>query len=72
MQSPAFFSQRSYSVGRRFSYAFIGVVTLILFSFATIGILHNISKASAELEKCIDNIWTNRVERTSDCASKGT
>jgi hypothetical protein len=32
------------------------MVTVILFSFATIGILHNISKASAELEKRIDNI----------------
>src|SRR5712692_5659489 len=49
-------AQKSYSVGRRFSYAFIGVVTLILFSFATIAILNNISRAGAELEKRLDNI----------------
>jgi hypothetical protein len=49
-------SQKSYSIGRRFSYALIGVVTLILFSFATIAIFNNISRASAELEKRLDNV----------------
>jgi signal transduction histidine kinase/DNA-binding response OmpR family regulator/HAMP domain-containing protein len=49
-------SQKSYSICRRFSYALIGVVTLILFSFATIAIFNNISRASAELEKRLDNV----------------
>jgi signal transduction histidine kinase/CheY-like chemotaxis protein/HAMP domain-containing protein len=49
-------AQKSYSVGRRFSYAFIGVVTLVLFSFAATAIFKNISRTGAELEKRLDNI----------------
>ena len=49
-------SQKSYSICRCFSYALIGVVTLILFYFSTIAIFNNISRASAELEKRLDNV----------------
>jgi len=43
------------SVSRRFSYAFIGVVTLILFLFAGIAIFIDSSRINAELEKRLDN-----------------
>lgn len=48
-------SQKIYSIGRRFSYAFIGIVTLFFFSFATIAILFNISKSESSLEKRLNN-----------------
>ena len=48
-------SQKSYSISRRFSYVFISVVTLILFSFAIIAVFTNISRMDAELEKRLDN-----------------
>jgi signal transduction histidine kinase len=44
-------SQKIYSVSRRFSYAFISVVTLILFSFSAITIFFNVSKIENSLEK---------------------
>ncbi|MEE8553163.1 MAG: ATP-binding protein [Desulfobacterales bacterium] len=43
------------SISRRFSYAFIGVVTVILFAFATIAIFTNMTRFDTELEKRIDN-----------------
>lgn len=43
------------SVSRRLSYAFIGVVTLILIVFAGISIYIDDSKINAELEKRLDN-----------------
>ncbi|UCD88605.1 MAG: GAF domain-containing protein [Desulfobacterales bacterium] len=43
------------SVSRRFSYAFIGVVTLILILFATAAIIIDSSRINAELEKRLDN-----------------
>ncbi len=43
------------SVSRRFSYAFIGVVTLILLVFAGTAIFVNSGRINAELEKRLDN-----------------
>lgn len=49
-------SKRVYrSVSRRFSFAFIGVVTLILFFFAGIAIYINSSKINSDLEKRLEN-----------------
>ena len=39
------------SISRRFSYAFIGVVTLLLFGFAAVAIFINISETEKELER---------------------
>ena len=43
------------SVSRRFSYAFIGVVTLILLVFAATAIFVDSGRINAELEKRLDN-----------------
>ena len=43
------------SVGRRFSYAFIGVVTLVLIVFAGTAIFVDSGRINAELEKRLDN-----------------
>jgi serine phosphatase RsbU (regulator of sigma subunit) len=48
-------SRDTRSLRRRFSYAFIGVVTLLLFAFAAIAIFLNISQAGADLQKRLDN-----------------
>ncbi len=42
------------SISRRFSYAFIGVVTLLLFSFAAVAIFINITETEKELERRLD------------------
>ncbi len=44
------------SVSRRFSYAFIGIVTLILIAFAAVGIVFNIILIKGELETRLDNV----------------
>ena len=43
------------SISRRFSYAFIGVVTLILLGFAAIAIFVNIARIEARLENTVEN-----------------
>ena len=43
------------SISHRFSYAFIGVVTLILLVFATIAIFLNITRIEAKLENNVEN-----------------
>ena len=43
------------SISRRFSYAFIGVVTLILLGFAALAIFVNITRIEAELENNVEN-----------------
>jgi quinol-cytochrome oxidoreductase complex cytochrome b subunit len=43
------------SISRRFSYAFIGVVTLILLGFATIAIFVNITRIEAGLANNVEN-----------------
>jgi signal transduction histidine kinase/CheY-like chemotaxis protein/HAMP domain-containing protein len=43
------------SISRRFSYALIGVVTLILLGFATIAIFLNITRIEARLENHVEN-----------------
>ena len=43
------------SISRRFSYAFIGVVTLILFGFATAAIFFNIARVDTELNNRLEN-----------------
>jgi len=48
-------SPRASSIGRRFSYAFIGVVTLVLLLFAATAIFVNSARINAELEKRLDN-----------------
>ena len=47
---------KTHSVSRRFSYAFIGIVTLILIAFAAIGIVFNIILIEGELEKRVNNV----------------
>jgi len=48
-------SPRASSISRRFSYAFIGVVTLVLLLFAATAIFVNSARINAELEKRLDN-----------------
>ncbi len=43
------------SISRRFSYALIGVVTLLLIAFAAVGILFNTARIESELETRLDN-----------------
>ena len=43
------------SVSRRFSFAFIGVVTLVLLVFAVMAIILDSAKVNADLEKQLDN-----------------
>jgi len=43
------------SIGRRFSYALIGVVTLVLIAFAVIGVFFNITIMERELETRLGN-----------------
>ena len=54
-------SPKSLSISRRFSFAFISVVTLLLFGFATIAIFINISETEKELE--------NRLEFSSNLST---
>jgi len=48
-------SLRVSSISRRFSYALIGVVTLLLIAFATVGILFDINIIESELKTRLDN-----------------
>lgn len=48
-------SLRVSSISRRFSYALIGVVTLLLIAFATVGILFDINIIESELKARLDN-----------------
>lgn len=48
-------SPRSYSISRRFSYAFIGVVTLLLLAFAVVAGFVSSSRISADLERRADH-----------------
>jgi signal transduction histidine kinase/DNA-binding response OmpR family regulator len=43
------------SISKRFSYAFIGVVTLLLFGFATAAIFFNIARVDTELNNRLEN-----------------
>jgi len=56
-------AQKTRSVSRRFSYAFIGIVTLILIAFAAVGIVFNIIMIEGELETRLDNVM--QLARTS-------
>ena len=49
-------AQKTRSVSRRFSYAFIGIVTLILIAFAAVGIVFNIILIEGELDARVDNV----------------
>ncbi|MGH7797225.1 MAG: response regulator [Candidatus Binatia bacterium] len=51
-QSPS----RTRSVSKRFTYALIGVVTLLLFGFAAVAIFINIRRIDANLQNRLDNI----------------
>jgi signal transduction histidine kinase len=48
-------TSKARSVSRRFSYAFIGIVTLILITFAAVGIIFNIILIEGKLEARLDN-----------------
>jgi signal transduction histidine kinase/CheY-like chemotaxis protein/HAMP domain-containing protein len=48
-------SLRVSSISRRFSYALIGVVTLLLIAFAAVGILFNIAIMESEIESRLNN-----------------
>ncbi len=60
---PEMKAPRARSISRRFSYAFIGVVTLLLFAFAAVGIFINVTQTQAELEKRLD--YSLNLARTS-------
>ncbi len=60
--SPALAPKGS-GVNRRFSYAFIGIVTLILIVFAAVGVVFNITLIEGELEKRLGNVM--KLARTS-------
>jgi signal transduction histidine kinase len=49
-------AQKTRSVSRRFSYAFIGIVTLILVAFVAVGIAFSIILIEGELETRLDNV----------------
>ncbi|MGB6279927.1 MAG: ATP-binding protein [Syntrophobacteria bacterium] len=53
--SPTKPSQKVSSISRRFSYALIGVVTLMLVGFAAFAIFFNISEMEGELEERLNN-----------------
>ncbi|MGD8255285.1 MAG: ATP-binding protein [Syntrophobacterales bacterium] len=53
--SPPKPSPKVSSISRRFSYALIGVVTLMFVSFAAFAIFFNVSKMEGELEKRLNN-----------------
>jgi len=55
MQNGSPSAPRFRSISRRFSYALIGVVTLILVGFASFAILFNISKTEGELRERLNN-----------------
>lgn len=48
-------SPRVHSISKRFTHAFIGVVTLLLMGFATVAIFINIRRIDADLENQLDN-----------------
>jgi signal transduction histidine kinase len=56
-------AQKTRSVSRRFSYAFIGILTLILIAFAAVGTVFNIMMIEGELETRLDNVM--QLARTS-------
>jgi len=47
-------SRKTQSISRRFSYALIGVVTVLLFAFAAVGILININQTQKALKQRLD------------------
>jgi signal transduction histidine kinase/CheY-like chemotaxis protein len=49
-------SRNTYSISKRFTYALIGVVTLLLFAFAAGAIFINIRRIDAGLQNRLDNI----------------
>jgi len=49
-------ARKTRSVSRRFSYAFIGIGTLILIAFAAVGIVFNIILIEGELETRLDKV----------------
>src|SRR5919108_1417389 len=48
-------SVKMQSISRRFSYALIGVVTLLLLGFATVAIFVNITRIETALQKDLEN-----------------
>jgi signal transduction histidine kinase/DNA-binding response OmpR family regulator len=53
--SSATVPHKNYSVSKRFTYALIGVVTLLLVGFAAVAILINVRKIDADLQDRLDN-----------------
>jgi signal transduction histidine kinase/CheY-like chemotaxis protein len=53
--SSATVRHKNYSVSKRFTYALIGVVTLLLVGFAVVAILINVRKIDADLQDRLDN-----------------
>jgi signal transduction histidine kinase/DNA-binding response OmpR family regulator/HAMP domain-containing protein len=47
---------KSSSISKRFTYALIGVVTLLLIGFATVAILINVRRTDADLRNGLDNV----------------
>jgi len=48
-------SSKTYSIGKRFTYALIGVVTLVLVGFAAVATFINVRKMDADLRDRLDN-----------------
>jgi signal transduction histidine kinase/CheY-like chemotaxis protein len=53
--SSATVAHKNYSVSKRFTYALIGVVTLLLMGFAAVAVLVNVRKIDADLQDRLDN-----------------
>ena len=53
--SPPRTPPKTSSISRRFSYALIGIITLLLFVFAAVVIFFDINRIEREMEKRLDN-----------------
>ena len=61
--SSAIPAPKTRTVSRVFSYAFIGILTLILIAFAAVGIVFNVILIEGELDTRLDNVL--KLARTS-------
>ena len=53
--APAASSPKTSSISRRFSYALIGIITLLLTAFAAVVIVYDINRIQRDMEKRLDN-----------------
>jgi hypothetical protein len=48
-------SPKASSISRRFSYALISIITLLLIAFTAVVILYNLNRIESEMQKRLDN-----------------